>query len=487
MEQFRPRGQILTIAERDTTLWRRTASLLGATAFRVALANALVFGVVILVLASTLYGVARERVIGQMEGDIRGDSAAFLATLKADGPAALAVALARRATAARGGQAFYLLSAPGGARLSGNLPPGSAPLGWSWLDGSRRAGREPTESGLRAFVQRLPNGDTLLIGRGLRHLHDLEDVFIAGLVWTEAGLLLFGLASGYFVSRRMLGGVRTIAAEAGRIGAGDLARRIPDLGGGEIGRIGAAVNRMLDRIEALTESLRQVTGDIAHDLRTPLSRLRQRLERASLRGLEGPAGQAVIEGALAEVDAIIATFNALLRIAQIEAGERERGFTEVDLSDLVSRLAEAYGPAAEDAGRVFLVAIAPGVRVRGDADLLGQMGANLIENALHHTPPATPLTLALERGAAGPRLVVADHGPGIAPEARERVLRRFVRLDASRGSPGTGLGLALVKAVADLHHARLALADNLPGLRVSLEFRAALPPPARQAPPAVPA
>ncbi len=416
--------------------------------------------------------VSRQRVLSQIDSDIAGDAHALLEAREDQGQVGLSQAVERRAEATGGGEAFYLLTAPDGAKLAGNLPAMSLPDGWRWAHVQPNAAGEPNDGLLRVLALSLPNGGQLLVARDPGRLDDLEDTFLGTLVWTEIGVVLFGLLSGYVVSRRVLRGVAIVAEAAERIGAGDLEGRIPPVGGGEIAAIRTAVNLMLDRIGVLTDSLRQVTDDIAHDLRTPLSRLRQNLDRALLSSRSPRALEAAIERALGECDAVIATFNALLRIAQIEGNDRRAGFREVDLSGLLLRLADVYGPSAEEDGRSLTVEIAPGLRVRGDADMLGQMAANLLENALRHTPPGARLLLALRPLASGARMVVADDGPGIPPEERGRVLDRFVRLDASRNSPGTGLGLALVKAVADVHGAVLSIEDNAPGLRVVVDFPA---------------
>jgi signal transduction histidine kinase len=437
----------------------------------VAVANAAAFGLVALVMFGMLFLVSRQRVLSQIDSDIAGDRNALLATLAEQGYAGLAAEVARRAEVARVGEAYYVLTAPDGSKLAGNLPAVQAPSGWGWARADPGTPGWPDSGLLRIRTDVLPGGGLLLVGRDPQRLDNLEDTFVGALVWTECGVLLFGLLSGYIVSRRVLRGVATIAGAAGRIGAGDLAQRIPPVGGGnEITAIGTAVNQMLDRIGALTRSLRQVTDDIAHDLRTPLSRLRQNLERAALSAESVEDVRGAVDRALAECDAIIGTFNALLRIAQIEGNDPRGGFEVVDLSGLLLRLADVYGPSAEEDGRSLRLDIAPGIGVLGDAEMLGQMAANLLENALRHTPPGASLLVALGARPSGARLIVADDGPGIPAEERARVLHRFVRLDVSRNTPGTGLGLALVKAVADAHGAVLSLQDNAPGLRVVLDF-----------------
>ncbi len=442
----------------------------GTTAFRLALANAVVFGLATAVVFVLLFVGARARVLAQLDGGIALDARTLVSSFEDQGPTGLAAAIERRVETANEGQDFYLLRDAAGHRVAGNLPSAiSAETGLSW---QRAAAGDAVEDGvLRIEARTLPNGWRLLVGRSPVRLADLEEIFLSGLVWTEIGIFVLGLGLGTLAGRRVLRGVALISDEAGRIGAGELGRRIPAIpGGGEIARIGQAVNLMLDRIGTLADRLRQVTDDVAHDLRTPLGRLRQGLERSARQADDAAALRAGIERALVETDAIIATFNALLRIAQIEAQERRAGFASVDPAALLLRLADAYGPSAEDTGHALTVEAPPGLCIAGDADLLGQMIANLIENALRHTPPGSRIRLSAGRDGDGVVLTVADDGPGIPPEARARVLRRFVRLDASRGTPGSGLGLALVKAVADLHGATLQLHDNRPGLRVTLRF-----------------
>jgi signal transduction histidine kinase len=234
----------------------------------------------------------------------------------------------------------------------------------------------------------------------------------------------------------------------------------------------------LDRIQALMAALRQVTDDIAHDLRTPLSRLRQRLEGAAGRATTPEAWRAEAEAAIAECDAILEVFAALLRIAQVEAGARREGFAPFDLSAVAESVAEVYAPAAEERGQALTAEVPPGIEAFGDRALVAQMLANLAENAVRHGREGGRVALALRAEPdGGATLAVTDDGLGIPPEERERVLRRFVRLDPARGTPGSGLGLALVRAVAELHGARLALEDAAPGggggLRVVVRF----PPP----------
>jgi signal transduction histidine kinase len=281
---------------------------------------------------------------------------------------------------------------------------------------------------------------------------------------------VLGVGGGLVVSAGVLRRVDAINRICLKIMEGDLSQRLPGRGtDDEFDRLTGIVNAMLDRIEALLEGLRQVSTDIAHDLRTPLARLRQQLEGALLRSGTAADHERATERAIAEADRLLAIFNALLRIARVEAGNQRRGFARVDLSALVATVADVFQASAEEQGRTIRCRIAPEVAVTGDADLLSQLAANLIENALRHTPAGTGIDIGLSRRHDGRvELVVADRGPGVPAEERERVFRRFYRLEQSRHTPGNGLGLSLVAATAQLHRGEVSLGDNDPGLKVTV-------------------
>jgi signal transduction histidine kinase len=246
----------------------------------------------------------------------------------------------------------------------------------------------------------------------------------------------------------------------------------PRAGGDEFDRLAGRINAALDRLQELMATIRRVTDDVAHDLRTPLSRLRQRLEAAAASGRDAEARGAVA-GAIEECDRILGVFEALLRIAQVEGGGPRASFKPFDLSGVVEAVAEVYGPAAEERRQTLAARVAPGVAAWGDRELATQMLANLVENAVRHGREGGRVEVALDQAPGGGAVVtVADDGPGIPPAERERVFRRFHRLDAARSSPGTGLGLALAKAIADLHGMSIDLSDNAPGLRVAVSVPA---------------
>jgi signal transduction histidine kinase len=296
----------------------------------------------------------------------------------------------------------------------------------------------------------LPDGSWLSAATTTETYHDVTELMLAGAAWTVAIGLPLALLSGALLSRWVLHRLAPIAATAGQVGRGDLGRRAPLAGtGDEFDRLAGDINAMLDTIESLTRNLRNVSVGIAHELRTPLTRIRNRLVEQSADG--GAPTREAIDGALAELDAALGTFNALLQIGQIEANAQRTGFEAVDFSQLVASLAEVYQPVAAEQGKQLSTQVAPEVQVRGNRELLAQMISNLLENAIEHTPGGTSISMELNADQDRPRLVVADNGPGIPAEEGQRIFERFYRLDRSRAQPGNGLGLSLVKSICSLH------------------------------------
>ncbi len=359
----------------------------------------------------------------------------------------------------------YGLEGPRGEAVAGRLAGAHAPLGWSNLPPPHGGGEA-----VHLFTIQLPEGYRLEVGDVDSRNDAVERTVIVGFGWAFAGVVVLGMLGGYGlgygVHRRLA--AMTGAAEA--IIDGDFARRIPVRGShDDLDRLALTFNRMLDRIATLMESLRQVSTDIAHDLRTPLTRLRQRLEAS--RGIRSGAEQdAVTASALDDLDAILDTFAALLRIAQIEGGARRAAFRTVDLARLAETVVQDFAPSAEDAGQRLRLRADDPVTVEGDRELLTQMLVNLVENALRHAGSQAQVEVGVERLARGAVVSVRDDGPGVPPAERERVFDRFYRLERSRSTPGSGLGLALVAAVARLHGAVVSLADAAPGLDVRVAF-----------------
>ncbi len=452
--------------------------LWGTAGFRLAL----LFGVVFAISSAVLFVVVHLGTVGVMQDELRQAIASDLGGLvyeqASEGTAGLAAVLRARA----GGHgshpgARYALFDAAGSRLAGDLaaPPRAEGSFTFTL-------REPDGEKMHfvAAAATLPDGARLVVAHEAKPVHEAEELLLRAFLWAGAATLVLGIGGGVLVARGFLRRVDAIAAVAEAIAAGDLARRVPLAPGGgsedEMDRLARAINAMLDRITHLMEELRHASSAIAHDLRTPLARLRQTLEAARGGSRSVATYDAAVEEAIAETDAILRTFAALLRIAQVESGSRRAGFAEVDLSALAAALADAYGPSIEESDRVLETGIAGGVRIRGDRELLTQAIANLLENAIRHTGAGTRIGLVVAPagdGAPGPILRVADDGPGVPEAERSRILGRFHRLDPSRSDGGSGLGLALVAAVAELHDARLRLdaatADGR-GLAVSLAF-----------------
>jgi signal transduction histidine kinase len=375
----------------------------------------------------------------------------------------------------------YLLADPSLIYISGNLESWPAtlrgdhgwdnftPLGWQ---------SKSTEPPLfRASYQVLPDGYHLLVGRKVDDLERFGEKITIGLAWAAGLFLVLAAAAGISTSRRSVARIEAINATSREIIESGLRERIPLRGtGDEWDGLAENLNSMLDRIEDLVESNRQVSDNVAHDLRTPLTRMRGRLERAYNRQLDAGQYHRLIGEVIGDLDEILRTFSSLLRITQIETRDRTAGFRNLDLTEITREVLELFDPAAEENGVTLRLAASDRAEVVGDRDLLFDAISNLVDNAIKHGGKGDGgVTVAVSRNADGPVLSVADRGPGIPIEEREHVLRRFYRLERSRKSPGNGLGLSLVAAVANLHGARIEMADNCPGLRSELHFQKAGP------------
>jgi signal transduction histidine kinase len=392
---------------------------------------------------------------------------------QARGRDALGQLILRRQRIVHAHQFLYLLVDPQGHPVAGDLPAASAKIGWGEATIAEPA--EPNEpSGgqdtVRTYGVQLADGSRLIVGRDTSDLDELSDWLRLVTIWSGVGITMLAVVGGLLIASVFLRRLDRVNRSLQEIMDGRLEERVPAIGmGDEFDRLTGNLNLMLDRNQALMDGLRQVSTDIAHDLRTPLSRLRQHLD--SMRDLTRPEDlQGAIDHALTQVDDVLSTFHALLRIGQIEGGAGRARFEPVDLSAVMDRVWLAYETAAEDAGKILSAQIAPEIVVNGDPQLLTQLFANLVENALRHGGDKAQISLSLSEDGSTVSAVVADNGPGIAANERSRVLRRFYRLDASRSTPGSGLGLALVVAISELHGATLSLSDNCPGLSVEVRI-----------------
>lgn len=321
----------------------------------------------------------------------------------------------------------------------------------------------------------LDDGLRLVVGRDVVERRGFTALIFQAFVLAVAGILVFSTLAGVVTARRVLKRIDTINATSHKIMSGNLSERIPvTRRNDEFDGLATSLNAMLDRIEDLMQGLKEVTDNVAHDLKTPLTRLRNRAE-AALRDSSGNDSKTeALETTISESDKLIKTFNALLMIARAEAGAPSGAFADVDVSAVAADVAELYEPAAEEAGMTLDTRITPGVQLRANRELIGQALVNLIENALkYHEPGAdTPghISVAVREEAGRVKIEVGDNGPGIPPEDRARVVERFVRLEKSRTEPGSGLGLSLVAAVARLHRGEFRIEDNHPGVLAVLDL-----------------
>ena len=451
-------------------------SFFRSTSFRLLAWYAAVFGTSVAILLLIVYWITLAALDQQLSDSVERETQVLVELYRGRGLDSVVRAIQLRVVDLRPPRRYYLLQNAAGERIAGNLPSmkpaeGEMVLPVSFLFSDRRAKADDPADAYPVVAQgrQLDNGEFLLVGENRYRAVKAQEAIFRALVWGIAITVLLAAGGGAALGVGFLRRIEEINRTTRSIMDGDLSKRVPASGGGdEMDQLAVNLNAMLDRIQALMESLKRVSDDIAHDLRTPLSRLRHRLEAARVKA--GSDGEPVIEQSIAELDAILETFSALLRISQIEAGARRAAFSDVSLAQIVSTVSDAYAPVAEDRNQRLEAVVASVPSIQGDRELLTQMLANLIENSIRHCPTGVEITVGLAQEQGSPILFVADTGPGIPVLEREKVFRRYYRLEASRTTPGSGLGLALVKAVADLHGASVELSDNLPGLRVTVRF-----------------
>jgi signal transduction histidine kinase len=454
---------------------QRVARIFTSFTFRLAVLYTLVFGLSVGGLFYFVFWATAGFAEQQMEAAIEAEVVTFQDSLVRGGVQGLIMAVNRRADPNINRDGVYLLIDRVGNPLAGNMrvwpqrSESSVDDVWINFTTSDNRGATPATADVRALQLMDPDsGVRLLVGRDVRAARvfraRLMDSLNVGLALTVA----LGLAGGYIFSRTIMGRIESVTRTCRGIMSGDLSKRVPvGRRNDELGQLSISINSMLDQIERLMRGMQQVSESVAHDLRTPLTRLRSRLENAH-RHVADPAQRAAIEGALEDADSLLATFAALLRVARAEAGT-QKSFVDIDLHTLAEEVADLYGPLAEEKGLGFVTRFEPGLRVKGDPNLLAQALANLIDNAIKYTDQGA-VTAVLTRLKGTPAFIVSDTGPGVPDEYKDKVLERLFRLEQSRTSPGSGLGLALVAAVAKSHGLELKLEDNTPGLKVSLRF-----------------
>lgn len=411
-------------------------------------------------LLPTLEAAMRDQIVQYAEANV----AALRGAHQTEGEAetrevALQLLAGRRA-------ADFILLQQNGVRLEGNLPVMTPASGVVEIDRPGVAGHRVLGVGAE-----IAPGIYAFSGSDLEFVSAVRARVLNGMLWLFGGALLLASLGGIAVSRSFLARTDAIARTCRAIMAGNLRDRIPLRGGqDELDRLSGTINAMLDRIVALMENVRQVSNDVAHDLRTPLTHLRQRLERAKANAATPEEYRAALDSAVGATDEILHLFAALLRIAQIEAGARRAGFSPVEMASLLQKLQDVYAPVAEDSAHTLSVSTAESGVVHGDRELLFQLFANLVENALVHTPGGTRIEFAPALTGDSVVIHVRDNGPGVRESERTKLFRRFYRGDASRTTPGHGLGLALVSAVAELHGGQVVLGDSSGGVDMQVHL-----------------
>ena len=459
---------------------------LSTSTFRLTLAYLGLFSLSAAIILAVVYIVGARFVDRQLRDTINEEVTWLLEQSSHSGLAGLRLLVAERAAAEPNRRAIFLMTDPAGHRIAGNLEgwpsaraddEGFVSFTVNVMDDGRRL---PREHEAKARVINIEGGFRLLVGRDINDLTQTQRQMRAAILLGVGVMVVLGLLGGLILSRWMLNRLERINRTTRRIMAGDLGQRIRiDGHDDEFDELAQNVNAMLERIERLLVGMRQVSEDIAHDLRTPLNRMRSRIEVALMGAPSSDESRGLLEETLQDADRLIETFNALLAIARAEAGAQHADWERLDLAELARDVAELYEPLAEERSILLRLELGQGAIVRCHRQLVAQAIANITDNAVKYTPPGGTVTLATSARPV-PSVTVGDSGPGIPLELREHAKQRFVRLDEQRSTPGSGLGLSLVEAVAKLHDARLTLEDNGPGLRVQLVFQ---PAPAEEAPP----
>jgi signal transduction histidine kinase len=459
----------------------RRLAYLRTTTFRLTLLSAMLFASAAGLIVFYVYGATANTLAIQTNRALTAEIEDLEGSFRAGGPTVLNREVIRRSIAGEG--FLYLLAYENGRLMSGNLTAlpeelsvDGEPARFAYTgDAVSAEGAEGRSA--RGVIRSFPGGYRLLVARDVS---DDERVVarVARVAWTATGFIVaLGLATGAFLSWRFSLRLEALNAVARDVMGGDFNRRAPrNYSGDELDSLAGNLNEMLDRIERLMTSMRYAGDSVAHDLRSPLTRLKSRLE-ATLRSSDEDMRESVLQ-ALEDADGLLATFNAVLRLSRLEAGEQRTEHVRLDPAPLMHDLAELYEPVCEDAGLSFGADIASGLTIRADRSLVSQAVANLLDNAVKYTPSGGSVSLTVR--APDPdhvEICVADTGPGIPAHERERVKLRFVRLEESRSAPGSGLGLSLVQAVADLHGAVFELRDapnrapgETPGLAAAIIF-----------------
>ncbi|MEJ2457416.1 MAG: HAMP domain-containing sensor histidine kinase, partial [Novosphingobium sp.] len=431
----------------------RPVRLFDSAAYRIAFACAGAFALANVLLGMFVYVAAHRAIVAQVEGQIVEESKSLLAEYREGGLRELHYAIHEREDGVSANGLVYAVYSPQGRQIDGAMRTGKPPKpGWSNI---RFADPVEGPDPARALTVLLPDGSRLVVAADKQKVERIDDIIVSLFALALLLILLFGASAALLIGRYLQRRLAGVANAADAIVAGRMHERIP-VGprNDEFDRLAATLNAMLDRIADLMTNLRQVSSDVAHDLRTPLAQLRQQLEHSLARPQDAPAQRAVLEDACERIDEVLGLFAAILRISALEGSPR-RAFAPMALEPFVTDLCEIYAPAVEDGGRSLTWLLDSGCEIEGDRELLAQALINLLDNAQIHTPPGTAIGVTLTRDGDECRLTVSDNGPGVPEADRARIAQRFTRLETSRSTPGHGLGLSLVQAIVRVHGGRM--------------------------------
>ena len=450
------------------------AKTLTSSTFKLALILIGAFGVIVSAIFSYVYWSTSAYVRSRADNEIMTEAAILRDTYARSGRDRLTDLIRQRMSDPTFAGHFYLLADSASTVIAGNLAQwplsAVAPSGWTEFHALPSPGA-PDRPLVRAMLENLPDGDRLLVGRDIGDLDAFATQIRAAVISVVALTFVMAGVASILVTRRTVGRIESINATSRAIMASGLDKRIPLRGtDDEWDRVAENLNQMLDRIETLMGEVKQMSDNVAHDLRTPLTRMRGRLEKAWHGSRSSEPDQVLIGDTIAELDAVLRIFLSITRIAQIESQVRKGGFRSVNLAEIAGEVVELYDAAAEEDGTRLIMVGDREVLVTADRDLIFDAVANVVDNALKHGRPGGQVVVASENVSGVPMISVTDNGPGIPAGQHDQVFKRFYRLEQSRYTPGNGLGLSLVAAVARLHGARIELLDNGPGLVFKLWF-----------------
>jgi signal transduction histidine kinase len=456
-------------AKRDRPILRLSIGLLGTASFRLAVIYAVAFGISSLILSISLWHSTSSLLDGRTQSAIRVYAKSFAQSYSAGGLVALTRSVDAEANKKTNHHGLFLLIDPKGDRIAGNIEdwPKSVINQRKWYLLTVGRGSEQITAFYRYYL--LPDRFKLLIGHDTRVETRLLEILRRGMLSALVEMIPLGLVGALMIRLLVKRAIADLSTVADAISEGDLTKRVRQRSSGhEFDRIAKAVNEILDRMTVLVDDVRNVSNSIAHDLRTPITRVRVRLEDAMLYATETDELRRAIELATCDLDGVSQTFHAMLRIAEVESGTRRSAFKEFDLLQTLSNLTEMYGAVAEERGIALVSNVDHAITLVGDNQMIQQALANLIGNAIKFSPPGSTIQLSAISDERNAKIVVRDEGPGIPEQDRVRATERFYRAEAARNTPGSGLGLALASAVCVLHGGHLHLVNKFPGLEARI-------------------